>query len=80
MEKFFGRLKTAMFLDKTFSSVEDFQQKISAKRKQMRQLPEFMMLSSLETRDFEAAEREELQALISTLPIEKVRQLLQELR
>ena len=53
---------------------------LSAKREQMRQLPEFMMLSGIETRDFEAAEREELQALISTLPIEKVRQLLQELR
>ena len=43
-------------------------------------LPEFMMLSGMESRDFEAAEREELQALISTLPIEKVRQLLEELR
>ena len=53
---------------------------LSAKREQMRQLPEFMMLSSNETRDFEAADREELQALISTLPIEKVRQLLEELR
>ena len=53
---------------------------LSAKREQMRQLPEFMMLSGMESRDFEAAEREELQALISTLPIEKVRQLLQELR
>ena len=53
---------------------------LSAKREQMRQLPEFMMLSSMGTRDIEAAEREELQALISTLPIEKVRQLLQELR
>ena len=53
---------------------------LSAKREQMRQLPDFMMLSSLKTKDFEAAEREELQALISTLPIEKVRQLLQELR
>ena len=36
--------------------------------------------SSLETRDFETAEREELQALISTLSIEKVRKLLNELR
>ncbi len=53
---------------------------LSAKREQMRQLPEFMMLTGSETRDFEAAEREELQALISTLPIEKVRQLLKELR
>ena len=53
---------------------------LSAKREQMRQLPEFMMLSGMESMDFEAAEREELQALISTLPIEKVRQLLQELR
>ena len=53
---------------------------LSAKREQMRQLPEFMMLSGMEARDFEAAEREELQALISTIPIEKVRQLLQELR
>ena len=53
---------------------------LSAKREQMRQLPEFMMLSGMESRDFEAAEREELQALISTLPIEKVRQLLEELR
>ena len=53
---------------------------LSAKREQMRQLPEFMMLTGLETRDFEAAEREELQALISTLPIEKVRELLKMLR
>ena len=53
---------------------------LSAKREQMRQLPEFMMLTGSETRDFEAAEREELQALIGTLPIEKVRQLLKELR
>ena len=40
----------------------------------------FQKPGSLETRDFEAAEREELQALLSPLPIEKVRQLLQELR
>ena len=53
---------------------------LSAKREQMRQLPDFMMLSSLKTKDFEAAEREELQALISTLPIEKVRELLEMLR
>lgn len=53
---------------------------LNAKREQMRQLPEFMMLTSTETRDFETAEREELQALISTLPIEKVRKLLKELR
>ena len=53
---------------------------LSAKREQMCQLPEFMMLTGSETRDFDAAEREELQALISTLPIEKVRQLLKELR
>ena len=38
------------------------------------------MLSGMESRHFEAAEREELQVLISTLPIEKVRQLLEELR
>ena len=53
---------------------------LSAKREQMRQLPEFMMLTGLETRDFEAADREELHRLISTLPIEKVRELLKELR
>ena len=53
---------------------------LSAKREQMRQLPEFMMLTGLKTRDFEAAEREELHRLISTLPIEKVRELLKELR
>jgi len=53
---------------------------LSAKREQMRQLPEFMMLTGLETRDVEAAEREELHRLISTLPIEKVRELLRELR
>ena len=53
---------------------------LSAKREQMRQLPEFMMLSGIETRDSEAVEREELQTLISTLPIEKIRQLLKELR
>ena len=53
---------------------------LSAKREQMRQLPEFMMLTGLKTRDDETAEREELQALISTLPIEKVRKLLKELR
>ena len=52
---------------------------LSAKREQMRQLPEFMMLTGLETRDFEAADREELHRLISTLPIEKVRELLKEL-
>ena len=28
MENFFGRLKTEMFIGETFSSVEDFQQKI----------------------------------------------------
>ena len=53
---------------------------LSAKREQMHQLPDFMMLSSLKTKDFEAAEREELQALISTLPTEKVRELLEMLR
>ena len=53
---------------------------LSAKREQMRQLPEFMMLTGLKTRDDETAEREELQALISTLPIEKVRKILNELR
>ena len=53
---------------------------LSAKREQMRQLPEFMMLSACETRESEAVEREELQALISTLSIEKIRQLLKELR
>ena len=46
----------------------------------MRQLPEFMMLTGLETRDLEAAEREYLHRLISTLPIEKVRELLEMLR
>ena len=53
---------------------------LSAKREQMRQLPEFMMLTGLETRDDETAEREELRRLISTLPIEKVRKILKELR
>ena len=53
---------------------------LSAKREQMRQLPEFMMLTGLETREDESAEREELYRLISTLPIEKVRELLNELR
>ena len=53
---------------------------LSTKREQMRQLPEFMMLTGLETRDFEAADREELHRLISTLPIEKVRELLKKLR
>ncbi|MBE6400151.1 MAG: hypothetical protein E7041_08435 [Lentisphaerae bacterium] len=53
---------------------------LSAKREQMRQLPEFMMLTGLETRDDESADREELHRLISTLPIEKVRELLEELR
>ena len=53
---------------------------LSAKREQMRQLPEFMMLTGLETRDDESADREELYRLISTLPIEKVRELLKELR
>ena len=53
---------------------------LSAKREQMRQLPEFMMLTGLETRDFEAAEREDLHRLISTLPIEKVRELIEMLR
>ncbi len=53
---------------------------LSAKREQMRQLPEFMMLMGLETRDDETAEREELRRLISTLPIEKVRKILKELR
>ena len=42
------------------------------KVEQMRQLPEFMMLTGLETRDFEAAEREDLHRLISTLLIENV--------
>ncbi len=53
---------------------------LSAKREQMRQLPEFMMLTGLETRDDESADREELHRLISTLPIGKVRELLEELR
>lgn len=53
---------------------------LSAKREQMRQLPEFMMLIGLETRDDESADREELHRLISTLSIEKVRELLEELR
>ena len=53
---------------------------LSAKREQMRQLPEFMMLTGLETRDDESAYREKLHRLISTLPIEKVRELLKELR
>ena len=53
---------------------------LSAKREQMRQLPEFMMLTGLETRDGESTEREELRRLISTLPIEKVRKILKELR
>ena len=53
---------------------------LSAKREQMRQLPEFMMLTGLETRDDESADREELHRLISTLPIEKVRELLKMLR
>ena len=53
---------------------------LSAKREQMRQLPEFMMLTGLETRDDESADREELHRLISSLPIEKVRELLEELR
>ena len=53
---------------------------LSAKREQMRQLPEFMMLTGLETRDDESADREELHRLISTIPIEKVRELLKELR
>ena len=52
---------------------------LSAKREQMRQLPEFMMLTGLETREDESADREELHRLISTLPIEKVRELLKEL-
>ena len=53
---------------------------LSAKREQMRQLPEFMMLTGLKTKDDETAEREELHRLISTLPIEKVRKILKELR
>ena len=36
--------------------------------------------TSLETRDDESADREELHRLISTLPIAKVRELLKELR
>ena len=36
--------------------------------------------TGLETREDESAEREELHRLISTLPIEKVRELLEELR
>ena len=35
---------------------------------------------TLKTRDDETAEREELRRLISTLPIEKVRKILKELR
>ena len=53
---------------------------LSAKREQMHQLPEFMMLTSLETREDESADREELHRLISDLPIDKVRKLLKELR
>jgi len=43
----------------------------------------FSLLSGftgLETREDESAEREELHRLISSLPIEKVRELLEELR
>ena len=36
--------------------------------------------TGLETRDDESADREELHRLSSTLPIEKVRELLKELR
>jgi len=53
---------------------------LSAKREQVRQLPEFMMSTGLETRDDESADREESHRLISTLPIEKVRELLKMLR
>ena len=41
---------------------------LSAKREQMRQLPEFMMLTGLETRDDESADREELHRLSVPFP------------
>ncbi|MBE6376945.1 MAG: hypothetical protein E7050_10840 [Lentisphaerae bacterium] len=68
------------FVTNSPSPRETKNSRLSAKREQMRQLPEFMMLTDLETRDDESADREELHRLISTLPIEKVRELLEELR
>ena len=78
--RLFRRLKwyfLAGFEPTTFYSAHA---SLSAKREQMRQLQELMMLTGLETRDDESADREELHRLISTLLIGKVRQLLQELR
>ena len=46
----------------------------------MKQLPEFMMLTGTAAASTEEAEREELIAVVSRLPIEKIRALLEELR
>ena len=46
----------------------------------MKQLPEFMMLTGVVATSAEETEREELAAIVNRLPIEKVRELLKELR
>ena len=53
---------------------------MEAKREKMKQLPEFMMLTGVVTTSAEETEREELAAIVNRLPIEKVRELLKELR
>ena len=53
---------------------------MEAKREKMKQLPGFMMLTGAAAVRSEDKERQELCALIRSLPIEKVRKLLEELR
>ena len=53
---------------------------MEAKREKMKQLPEFMMLTGVVATSAEEMEREELAAIVNRLPIEKVRELLKELR
>ena len=53
---------------------------MEAKREKMKQLPEFMMLTGVVATSAEETEREELVAIVNRLPIEKVRELLKELR
>ena len=53
---------------------------MEAKREKMKKLPEFMMLTGTATIPAEEAEREELLSIVNRLPVEKVRELLKELR
>lgn len=53
---------------------------MEAKREKMKQLPEFMMLTSAALPSSDDSEREELIGIVKHLPIEKVRKILNELK